>query len=310
MTTNEDTRLLNEVWLNDVISGNIKLAQESTDAFLRVRVREDGTVRKILEPIPVTRDDFVPQVDTDQPVLVVEMEPQSPGAMTIPIGDNTPPTYYMQGKKFRVVLERLSSPMIRKDVAELATWRADVRQLLAEMIVKDLTWVEDARFINGCNTLLGGAAEETNILSGVTQWHTMSGGVSRTTIGDAFKLAFVPASRIPISTVLCNGATLAELFKWERNEVGGDDAQNILYEGWADRKINNATVISTIKRELVPDDTMFFFGHHMFLGKFYVWEEPSLYIVKEDTEIRFRAHEMIGIAIGHGDGVHRFDFSS
>ncbi|GIW59056.1 MAG: hypothetical protein KatS3mg087_0122 [Patescibacteria group bacterium] len=310
MALNDENQYYNELWLSDILSGHIKTAQESADAFLRIRVREDGVLRRVIEPIAVTRDDFTPQVDTDQPVIVVEKEPQSPGAMTIPFGDNNPPAYYIQGSRFRVVLQLLTSRTLRKAVHELATWRADIKQLLAEMLVKDLTWNEDANFINACNTLLGGSAGATNVISGLTQWHTMPGGITRTSVGDAFKLAFIPPSRIPITTILCNVATTAELFKWERNELGGDDAQSVLYEGWADRKINNAKVVTTIKRELIPDDTMFFFGHPMFIGKFYVWQEPSLYIEKVDTEIKFRAHEVVGLAIGHGDGVHRFDFTT
>lgn len=301
-------RMQNEAFVNAILSGNVKVAQEAGDNFLKRRVREDGVVREILPPHRVNKEDFVPQVNTDQPVIIVEMEPGSPGAMSMPFGDYNPPTFYMQGKRFMVVLDRISSSWARKDEAELATYRADIKQLLAEMLVKDLSWQEDARFISAVNTLLGGAAGGTNVLSGLVQWREISGGVSRTNIGEAFKIAFEPPSRIPVTRILCNGAMQAELFKWDRLEVGGDDAQAILYEGWGKRSLNGAELIVTIKRELVPDDTMYFFGHPDFIGKTYVWMEPSLYITKEDTEVRFRAHEILGSAIGHGDGVFRFDF--
>lgn len=308
MSFDQQTKIASEIFVNDILSGNTKAAQEAANAFLRVRVREDGVVREILPPVPVTRDDFVPQVDTDQPVIIVEKEPRSPGAMTIPFGDNNPPAYYMQGEKFRVVFQRVSSRTIRKDEVELATWRADVKALLAEMLVKDLSWEEDASFINAVNTLLGGSAGAANTMTGRVQWHTINGGITRTTLMDAFRLAFDPPSRIPVTKILCNGATMAELAKMDRIELGGDDAQTILYEGWGKRTINGANIIASIKKELIPNDTMFMFGHSNFLGRFYVYQEPSLYIVKEDTEIRFRAHEVVGCAIGHVDGVHRFDF--
>lgn len=308
MSFDEQIKYANQKFIDNILSGEIKAAQEQANAFLRRRVREDGVAREILPPVPVTKDDFTPQLDTDQPVMILEKEPRSPGAMSIPFGDDNPPAYYMRGEKYRVDFYRISSRWVRKDEVELATWRSDIKALLAEMMVKDLSWEEDANFIKACNTLLGGSAGATNIMSGLVQWYQIIGGISRVTIMDAFKKAFIPPSRIPVSKILCNGATMAELAKMDRVELGGDDAQAVLYEGWGKRTLNNAVVIASIKRELIPDDTMFFFGHSNFLGNFFVYQEPSLYVVKEDTEIRFRAREVIGMAIGHGDGVHRFDF--
>ena len=310
MSFDQQVKIASERFISAIKEGSVKTAEEIANPFLRIRVREDGVVREILEPVPVTEDDFVPQVDTDQPVIIVEKEPSSPGAMTIPFGDYNPPAYYMQGRKFRVDFVRISSRTVRKDEVELATWRSDVKALLAEMMVKDLSWEEDAAFIASCNTLLGGSAGASNIMTGDVQWHNMAGGITRTTLMDAFRLAFAPATRIPVTKILCNGATMAELAKMDRLEVGGDDAQAILYEGWGTRTINNASIIASIKRELIPDDTLFMFGHSNFIGRFYVYQEPSLYIVKEDTEVRFRAHEVIGSAIGHVGAVHRFDYTA
>lgn len=301
-------KIASERFISELLAGNIKTAQDIANPFLRLRVREDGVARQILPPIPVTKEDFTPQVHTDQPAIVEEVEPRSPGAMTIPFGEDHPPSYYMQGKKYLVTFNRISSRMIRKDEVELATWRMDVKALLAEMLVKDLSWEEDAAFITSVNTLLGGAAGNPNVMTGLVQWYTITGGITRTTLMDAFRLAFIPSSRIPVTRILCNGATMAEFAKMDRIELGGDDAQQILYEGWGTRTINNATVIASIKRELIPDDTLFMFGHSDFIGRFYVYQEPTLYIKKEDTMIYFRAHEVVGAAIGHVDGVHRFDY--
>lgn len=308
MPYNEEIQYMNQEYLDWILSGQIKTAQEAADQFLRIRVREDGVARKILPPIAVTSSDFTPQVDTDQPVMVVEKEPASPGALVLAFGDMTPPAFYIQGRKFRVVFYRISSRTMRKDEAELKTYRQDIRQLLAELIVKDLSWAEDAEFIRACNTLLGGSAGATNLISGLVQWRTIAGGVSRVTLGDAFKYTFDPPSRIPVRTILTNGASAYELWKFERNELGGDAAEQIFFEGWGGRQLNGCDVIMSIKKELIPNDTFYFFGDNRFIGKFYVWVEPSIYIKREDVMIEFRAHEIIGAAIGHGDGVFRFDF--
>lgn len=310
MPYNQEVAQMNQIFLDSVMSGEIKTAQEAADSFLRIRVREDGNARKILPPIPVTSDDFAPTVETDQPVIVVEKEPGSPGAMVSAFGDNNPPSMYIYGRKFKVVLQRIRSSTLRKDEAELQTYRSDIRQLLADMLVKDLSWAEDSQFINNCNTLLGGSAGASNLISGLVQWKELAGGMSRITIGDAFKDAFNPPSRIPIKNILTNAATAHELWKFDRPEIGGDAAEDILFEGWGSRPLNGANLILSIKKELIPNDTMFFFGDNRFLGKFYSWQEPMLYVKKEDHMIHFRASEIIGMAIAHVDGVFRYDFVS
>lgn len=310
MPYNDEVRAINEAFINSVLEGHVKKAQQATDNFLRIRVREDGVARKILPPVPVTSEQFTPQVDTDQPVIVEEKEPASPGAVVMAFGDMNPPAFYLQGRKYKVVFYRISSPTVRKDEAELKTYRSDVRQLLAEMIVKDLSWAEDSEFIAACNTLMGGTAGASNIMNGLVHWRQISGGVSRISVGSAFKFTFDPPSRIPITRVLTNAATAHELWKFDRLEVGGDAAENIFFEGWGDRKLNGCDVIMSIKKELIPNDTFYMFGDNRFLGRFYVWQEPTIYIKREDVMIEFRAHEIIGMAIGHGDGVFRFDFVS
>ena len=308
MSFDPEIRALNDAYIELLRSGEIKTAEDYTSAFTRTRIREDGVARRILPAEPVTKDDFVPQLDHDQPVILVELEPDSPGAVVMPFGMNEPPAYYIKGKRYPVVMQRISSPMMYKDIMELETYRADIRQMLAELIVKDLSWAEDATFINCCNQLLGGSAGAQNVLSGVVQWKQLTGGVSRVNIGEAFKSTFVPKSRIPVKTILTNAAMLAELFKWQRDEVGGDIAQEVLTEGWGTRTLHGCDLIASIKRELIPDDTMFMFGDSRFIGKFYVHTEPVMELKKESDIIFFRAKEVVGMAIGHGDGVHRFDF--
>lgn len=308
MSFDAEIRALNDAYIEMIRSGEIKAAEDYSSAFTRTRVREDGEARRILPAEPVTKDDFVPQLDHDQPVILVELEPDSPGAVVMPFGMNEPPAYYIKGKRYPVVMQRISSPMMHKDIMELETYRADIRQMLAELIVKDLSWAEDATFISCCNQLLGGAPNATNILSGVVQWKELTGGVSRVNLGEAFKATFVPKSRVPIKTVLMNAAMLAELLKWHRDEVGGDGAEDILTEGWGTRKLYGCDIHASIKRELIPDDTMFMFGDPRFIGKFYVHTEPVMELKKESDIIFFRAKEVIGMAIGHGDAVHRFDF--
>lgn len=304
----EQTQMLNQLYLRHILEGDVKRAQEIGNDFIRTRMVEDGVTRAIMGVVPITKDDLDRMPHTDQPLKIVERQPGSPGAVSIPLGINAPPMYYIRGSRFVVPITRLSTHFLRKDEAELLTYRADIKQLLAEVIVKDLSWREDADFINGLNTILGGSAGSTNLISGLVQWNEVPGGVSRVGLSEAFAYAFIPPTRAPVKKILANGVLTARLFAFDRTEVGGDDAQDILYNGWGNRKLNNADVITSIKRELIPDDTIYMFADPNFIGVFFELQAPSMYIKREDTEIQFRAHEMVGLGIGHGDAFSRIDF--
>ena len=67
-------------------------------------------------------------------------------------------------------------------------------------------------------------------------------------------------------------------------------------------------MIVTIKRNLVPDSTFFFFAEPKFLGKFYVLEDTTMAIERKFYFLEFFAYEEIGSAIGNVAGIARADF--
>ena len=52
----------------------IKVARATSD-YIRMRLREEGFLRKILPAQTITGDDLTKQVTTDKPAKVVELEP-------------------------------------------------------------------------------------------------------------------------------------------------------------------------------------------------------------------------------------------
>ncbi len=311
----DETLALNQAFLSAITSqdpGLVKYAQEEANNFIRVRLREDAICRRILPAEPVTREDYVPQLEDDEPVILVEMEPRSPGALTMGLGRLAPPSFIFHTRRFPVRLHILESPRLRKHIHQLETYRADIRKLLAEILVKDLGYREDIEFFKMVDTALGvdatGAAKDKNVFTGVQQSWEIPGGISRVTLAEAHKRTMYPEGRIPVSKIVTNITSLAELQKLERLEVGDDRAADIFFEGWGDRTIFGLDVIATIKREIITDGVFYMFGDPNFMGKFYVRTEPTMYIKTEDLEVEFYCYEIIGAAIAWADAIHRFVF--
>jgi len=68
-------------------------------------------------------------------------------------------------------------------------------------------------------------------------------------------------------------------------------------------------VIITIKRDLVPDDSVFFFGDPRFIGKSYLLEDTTMHVKREAYMIEFFSYETLGGSIGHTGGLARADFA-
>jgi len=307
----DETRVLNQNFVAAITSqdpGLVKYAQEETNNFIRTRLREDAVCRRVLPAEPVTPEDYVPQLEDDEPAILVEMEPRSPGAVVMGLGRLSPPAMVFHTRRFPVRLRILQSSRLRKHIHQLETYRADIRTLLAEMLVKDLGYLEDVEFFRTVNTTLNYPGTRRNIFTNMQQSWDIVGGISRVTLADAHKRTMYPQGRIPVNKAVTNITTLAELQKLERLEVGDDRAADIFFEGWGDRTIFGIDIIATIKREIVPDDHMYMFGDSNFIGKYYVRTEPTMYIKTEELEVDFYCYEILGGAIAWADAIHHFVF--
>jgi hypothetical protein len=309
MAYDNDTKLTNETFLSYLETpGMEKRALDAVVDYTRYRMREEGFYRRILPPIQVSNDDLDQQVDTDKPVKIIEREPDSPAAISIPF-NTLPMNLYVRGQKYRVTFDRIVTPRFTKDVDELRTYRMDIRQILSDNAIKDMLAEEDRKFIEACNAAMGGAADATVTQSGLVQWETIYGGITRDTLQDAFKILPRTISRLEVGTCLINNLTIRELMKFGREEMGGDFSQDVFKNGWSEQSFMNARWIISIKQDLVPTDSIFMFADPKFLGKSFILEDTTLYVDRKAYMLEFFAYETLGGAIGNTNAIARADFA-
>lgn len=307
MATQTDNAMLNQTIFDQLNTpGMEKTAIDAINDFTRYKVREDGIHRRIIPPLQISNDELDRQVDTDKPVKVVDKENDSPAAISIPFG-TLPINVYIRGTRYRVMFDRIVTPRFTKDVDELRTYVMDIRQVLSDNAIKDMLAEEDSKFLSAVNTAL--VAVDTVVpYSGGVQWATISGGITRETLQDAFKIMPKLPYHLEVHTVLINNVSIREVQKWGRDEIGGDFAQDLVKNGWSEQNFMNARWIITIKRDLVPDDSIYMFADPKFIGKFYTLEDTTMYIKREAYMLEFFAYETTGASIGHLAGLARCDF--
>lgn len=308
--TQEESKLLSQTIFEKLASRDSNLEKQAVDAvndFTRTKMREDGFYRRIMPPIPLSNDDLDRQVDTDKPVKIVDKEPDSPAAISIPFA-TLPTNLYIRGDRYRVTFDRIVTPKFTKDVDELRTWHMDIRQILSDNAIKDMLAEEDGKFISAVNTALVGS-ETTVPTSGVIQYKELSGGVTRSNLWDSFKIMPGTPSNLEVHSVLLNNITIKEVAKLNRNDMGGDLSEEIMRNGWTYSEFMGVQWIITIKKGLVPTGTMYHFADPKFIGKSYLIEDTTMYIRREAYFIEFFAYETLGGTIGHTSGLARVDFT-
>jgi hypothetical protein len=311
MASYAESKILNETIFNLFSEpGMEKRAIDAINDYTRWRMRELGFTRKILPPLVITNDDLDRVPDTDKPVKVVDMEPDSPAAISVPL-NTLPENWYLEGPRYRVLFDRILTPRITKDIDELRTWVMDIRQVVHDNMIKDMLAEEDGKFIKTVDRVLH-LPDTNHPFSGVKQWVRSpfsAGGLSRKNLVESFKILPQTFSRLEVMTVLVNHITIRDIQKWHRDEMGGDFSEALIRDGWVSGvSFMNANWVVTIKRELVPNGTLYFFGDPKFIGKFYILEDATLCVERNFYQLTFFAYEYLGMAIAHPGGLARADF--
>ena len=308
MATQTEINQMNNRLCDLLEDGQVKQAAAAIDDYTRTKIREDGFARKVLPPQTITNSDLHKQVDTDKPARVEEKEPNSPAAFSIPFG-TLPRNTWILGKRYRVLFDRMTTYRFQKDVDELRTYTQDIRQILSDNAMKDLMAEEDSKLIAAANAMMLGPDIPVPYNDNQVQWETIDGGITRESLADMRKIMPRGPSSLEPMKALVNSVTVKELEKWGFNEMGGDYSMKIAKDGWAEGHFMGMDWIITIKRALVPDDSIFMFSDPKFLGKSYVFQDVTMYVKKEGPIIEWYMYQTAGASFGHNGGVARADFA-
>lgn len=316
MSTNlsqQESKLLNEALFEKLSSTDPIMQKEAVDAvndFTRTKMREDGFFRRIMPPVPISNDELDRQVSTDKPVKVVDKEPGSPAAVSIPFA-TLPTNVYIRGNRYLVHMDRIVTPRFTKDVDELRTWVMDIRQVLSDNAIKDMLTEEDSKFITAVKASIGASAgASNNATSGASQWIASTGGITRTNLWEAMKTMPGLPSRLETHTVLINSVTIKDIAKLKRDDMGGDLAEDIMRNGWSEQNFMGVRWIVTIKDDLVADKDIYMFSDPKFIGKHYQLEDTTMYIRREAYMLEFFAYQTSGATLGHTGGLAAHTFNA
>lgn len=286
-------------------AGQVKEAQDMVTDFTRIRIRESSIFEKVLPSVKLSDDQLTPQLGTDKPVKLVEREPASPGAVTIPFGTQ-PIQYYIRGDRYPVFFDRIVTPKFTKDVTELRTYGMDIRQVISDNAVLDMDFEFDRKMLAAFQSIVG-AEGSTVPETGVVQNQRIVDplGITRRALFDMRKILPSTFAKLEAVTVIVNNITINDVAAQGRDEVGGDLAQEMYIEGFQQKKLLGLNWIVTNKTELVANNEFWLVASPEFIGKSFVLEDVTMYLDRRAFLIEFFAYCERGATIGNAAAIAR-----
>ena len=289
----------NKAFFGLLESGQVKEAQDMVTDFTRIRIRESSFFEKVMPSVKIADDELTPQLGTDKNVKLVEKEPGSPAAITIPLGTQ-PIQYYYRGDRYPVFFDRIVTPKFTKDVSELRTYGMDIRQVISDNAILDMDFEFDRKMIAACQSIVG-AEGSTVAETGVIQNKKIVDplGISRNALFELRKILPSTFAHLEGVTILVNNITVHDVAKFGRDEVGGDLSESMFTEGFTQKRLLGLNWLVTNKTELVEDSTFWIFASPEFIGKSFVLEDVTMYLDKRAYNMEFFAYCERGAAIGN-----------
>lgn len=276
-----------------------KLAATATTNYIRVILREEEFNDKIIPVTKITPADLG-EDENDKPFRWITVEPTSPSAVVLPQDGSAMVTPYY-ARKARIQYNRLSTRKYRKDITELDTYKnIDLRKVMADIGINELgkrrDWQMVTLFDSACNTNYNNAPID------------FVGGFTRNNLFEMKKI--FPRRSLVAAQALVNETTKSEFCKYDRNTAGGDFAQETLLKG--ETVIGDSFAglkwITTIKSDIVPDNTVYLTAAPNFLGVNEEFQPVTMFIERKENAITMHATCMIGMAIVNTNGVAKAGF--
>jgi hypothetical protein len=287
--------------------GRMKQAADGVGDFIRYQLREDEFVPSIMEQKPISMSELDRRLTDSTPVYYIDMEPGNKGAVILPFGQ-FPGAWEPKGSRIAVAFARFFTRIAYLDVALLATYKSDLRQIVSDNMIRDLHAHSDASFMSGVKKTLV-ALNTTIAESGIVHWQEITGGIDRDTWVQSLTIMPSTGSSFGVATGLMNHITAYEFFKWQRNEVGGDKSQDWLLSGKMSEDIMGVKCVKTIKKALVPTNTVFFFASPDVLGRNYSFEAPTMWTQRIGPQVKWMCYMSNGRVLANVNAVAAVTFT-
>ena len=293
--TVEDASYYNNAFVERIKEeGPEKAAAAMTD-YVRMKIREVAFCRPILGSQPITPLELDKSEKSDTPVKWIDVEPDSEG-YAVTFKGKAPEKWFKQNAAM-VAFANYQSEEFKCTLAQLATYRMPVKQIVHDNHLLDVAKKEDDIFIKSVDTILGVTGKVYNA----------SGGFIATELTKACKQ--ITKDELKVGTILINESSFQDILSWPATQVGDVQASEVHINGFTYSKLLGHNFVRTTKVGLVPDGNIYIFAGPQYLGRHYVLHDVQTFLEQKGPNISFYCWEDVGMAIANTKAVAKMTWT-
>lgn len=277
-------------------SGRTKEAADEGSAFIRTLVRQDSFAREIINPVILQDDEIDRDEHSDEPKKIIEKEPDSVATFVQFMGSG--PTTWFKGPRYAVYFGKTESQHFKKSKFQLMTYQNDIRKILSDNSVKDLSDQEDKKFLSTIEQIIAANAGEQ--LTNAAAFNST-----------AFKVAKqkLKNRRRPMGKLLMSSSLYEEALDLPATSVGNNVADEHYKDGVEkETRLWGMPVVTTIKSHIIDTRVAYLFSPENYLGNFFLLQDATLYIEQKADIITFYSYAVPGIGIGNRLSMQKIKF--
>lgn len=311
------TREQSEQWSKAIVErlqsgdpGQIKEAAINMTDYLRPNNYEQSFASQILTPTSWDEAERIKALDSDQPMVMIEIEPDTAGAEQVDFG-HMAETFYPYGKRVTMSLTPVHTQRIVKNVIELGAYSYNFRTVLTDLLSLQLAFIKDKQMLQAaqrCLAPVGVPNAYTSVPNNVLAGTTWSYGSWQRQLN---VMRSTPNSLEP-ATCLFNHLMIGLMKDQIRQDFHSTAiAEQIFRSGNAEISMpgDGLKMISTIKKKLVLNNEYYFFTNENQLGRYIYMYEPTMLVDNKGLKVSFEIYEVFGMMFINQAGVSKSLFS-
>lgn len=283
---NVDAAAFNNLFITrlDTAEG-LEKAASAGGAFVRERLRELAVNRAVLPPEYVTKADCDRSVNHDTLVKIVDIEPQSQAYAVNFKGDTN--ARYIEGDKYEIPFYKIESEKFSKTEGELLAFNYEVTKVIEKNSVSDIQKVEDSKFFDSAKAIVASTGKTV----------TTAGPVDRQALIAGMKL--IDGDELAVGCIVMNKLDHDDWMGQLATDVGDHLASEVAVNGYKYNTILGHKLIVTIKGDIVPPGTIWFFTEPKYLGNAYILNDTKFFIKKEADLVSWQSWEYFASGFGN-----------
>lgn len=283
-----DTKYLNQLFMDAARAKDTTKLAQAGELYIKLRMREAPFCRKILPPVPVTKEDCQRSVDHDTLTIVKDIAPEAEAVSLTFRG--RPNNKYIRGKRFEIGLYKIASPMYTKTEAELLAYEMPITALIEEDIVKMMMKEEDKNFIMQCEDIVNRPGGKS--FSVATASHKIDKQALNVLTNS------LDGDELETSCFLMSKTTWND-WATQGNEVFDTGAWDVARFGYKETTILGRKCFVTLKEDLVPHNVVWAFAAPEYLGYMFTLDDAKFWVNSEAENIYLKGWEYVGLGFGN-----------